>query len=505
MSIRFLKGLIASRRSVLIACLAVILVPWQAVHAQASENKIVVALATEPPGLDPTMQASASVSDIVWYNIYEGLTRYGPDGKLEPGLAESWSREGDRVYVFNLRPGVVFHDGTPFTSEDVRFSFERNVAEESTNKRKRVFMNFAKIETPDPLTVRITLKEPSSLLPFALAEATAAISSPSTVDNNRTSPVGTGPYKFVEWVRGDSIRLERFEDYNGPIQPTIDEVTFRFLSDENSQILAVRSGQVDYVPSIAAVEAVETIESQGGYRITKGQTQGVLFLGMNNKKAPFDNVNVRAAMYYAVDPDVVNIGTHAGLGKLGGAQTNELNPYFVDVLSERQVDIEKAKELLAEAGYPNGFSVNLRVLSNPSTRRTAEILVGLLAEAGITVELEILETGQWIDTVFRQKNYDMTIISHPEPWAILNYTDPNYFYQYDGPEFRSLIQEAQAAVDEEVIRAKLAAAQKQLYEDAPVVWMYAMPQVGVVREGLNGTRVDLPVSAYPIAEMFWAD
>lgn len=502
---RFLKGLMAKRRSVLIACLAVMISPWQAAHAQSSDSEIVVALATEPPGLDPTMQASASVSDVVWYNIYEGLTRYGPDGSLEPGLAESWSREGENVYVFKLRPDVVFHDGTPFTSEDVKFSFERNVAEESTNKRKRVFENFSKIETPDPLTVRITLAEPSSLLPFALAEATAAISSPATAEDNRTSPVGTGPYKFVEWVRGDSIEMERFEDYNGPIQPTIDDVTFRFLSDENSQILAVRSGQVDYLPSIAAVEAVETIENQGGYQITQGQTQGVLFLGMNNKQEPFDDVNVRRAMYYAVDPEVVNIGTHAGLGKLGGAQTNELNPYFVDVLGERQPDPEKARELLAEAGYPDGFTVNLRVLSSPSTRRTAEILVGVLAESGITVELEILETGQWIDTVFRQKNYDMTIISHPEPWAILNYTDPNYFYQYDGPEFRALMQEAQAATDEEVIREKLAAAQKQLYEDAPVVWMYAMPQVGVVREGLKGTRVDLPVSAYPIAEMSWEE
>ncbi len=162
------------------------------------------------------------------------------------------------------------------------------------------------------------------------------------------------------------------------------------------------------------------------------------------------------------------------------------------------------KKVFAEAGHPNGFTVNLRVLSNPSTRRTAEILVAQLSQVGVTVNLEVLEPGQWIDNVFRQKNYDMTIISHPEPWAINNYTDPNYFYQYDGAEFRKLMQEAQSAPDETTLRSKLKAAQKQLFSDAPVVWMYAMPQVGIVNASLNGTRVDLPVPAYPVAEMSWA-
>ena len=477
---------------------------WLPAHA-ADKDKVVIALPAEPPGLDPAMQPAAAVSEVVWENIFEGLTRFDPAGKIVPGLALSWTHESPLVYTFKLRPGVKFHDGKPLTAEDVKFSFERNAAADSTNKRKRVFVNFAKIETPDPLTVKITLKEPSALLPFYLAEGTASIQSAATAATNRTAPVGTGPYRFVKWVRGDSIEMERYADYKGPVAPRIQHAVFRFMPDENAQVLALRSGQVDYLPYIAAVEAINSLAKDGQFKVTQGQTQGVLFLGMNNKKPPFNDIRVRRAMYYAVDAQMVNEGTHGGFGKKGGAQVNELNPYFVDVLGAPKFNAKTAKKMLADAGFPNGFSVNLRVLNNPSTRRTAEILVAQLADVGIQVKLEVQETAQWLDIVFKNKNYDMTIISHPEPWAIFNYTDPNYFYQYDGEKFRALMKEAEAATDESTLKAKLAAAQKQLYDDAPVVWMYAMPQVGVVRAGLNGTRVGLPVPAYPVAEMGWGN
>lgn len=486
------------------ALAALLVLPASLAKADAKSNSVVIALPTEPPGLDPTMQAPAPVSEVTWENVLEGLTRYDASGKLVPGLALSWELKSPNTYEFKLRPGVKFHDGEPFTSADVKFSFERNYGEKSTNKRKRVFANIDKIETPDPLTVAITLKRPSALFPFDLAESTAAILSPKSVEGVRTKPIGTGPYKFARWVQGHSIEFERYVDYVGPVKPQIDKVTFRFMPDENSQVLALRSGQVDYVPYIAAVETIDSLKKDGKFKVTQGQTQGVLFLGMNNKRKPFTDVRVRRAMYAAIDAQMVNDGTHGGFGRTGGAQTNKLNPYFVDVLGKQAYEPAKAKKAFAEAGFPNGFSVDLRVLSNPATRRTAEILVAQLSEVGVTVKLDILESGQWIDNVFRQKNYDMTIISHPEPWAINNYTDPNYFYQYDGPEFRALMQEAQAAPDDATLRAKLQAAQKRLYEDAPVVWLYAMPQVGVVSAGLNGTRVDLPVPAYPVAEMSWA-
>lgn len=162
------------------------------VPAFAGKDNLVMALATEPPGLDPTMQASTAVSEVTWMNLFEGLTRFDQDGKILPALAESWTHEGNKVFTFKLRSGVKFHDGSELSSADVKFTFERNISDKSTNKRKRVFANMESIETPDPLTVKITLKVPSALLPFFLAEATAAILSPKSADKNGTNPIGPG-------------------------------------------------------------------------------------------------------------------------------------------------------------------------------------------------------------------------------------------------------------------------------------------------------------------------
>ncbi|WP_233342839.1 ABC transporter substrate-binding protein [Burkholderia cepacia] len=472
--------------------------------AAANDSKIVIAIPNEPPGLDPAMQAPASVSEVTWQNVFEGLTKFDPHGRIVPSLAVSWTRPDPNTYIFKLRPGVKFHDGTPFSSEDVKFSFERAAGPDSTSKRKRVFVNFAKIDTPDPLTVKITTKEPSALLPFFLAEGTAAIESSKSASNNRSHPIGTGPYKFVSWTRGDSVTLVRYPDYKGPVTPTIQNVVFRFISDENAQVLALKGGQVDYLPYMAAADTVKTLKSDSRFRVSAGTTQGVLFLGFNNKKKPFNDVRVRRALYYALDPDAINDGAYGGFAKKPGAQVTTLNPYFVDVLSGVKYDPEKAKKLLSEAGYPNGFAASFKVMGNPTYRRAAEIVVAQLSEVGIQTKLEIQEIPTWMDVVFKHKNYDMTLIEHREPWAIFNFTDPNYFYQYDNEKFRATMKAVEASKDEDEIRRNMAAAQRQLLEDAPVVFLDSVPIVGVVNKALTGTRVDYPLPSYPVAEMSWS-
>ncbi len=474
-----------------------------AAPAQAAKDQVIMALAIEPPGLDPTMQASTAVSEVTWMNIYEGLTRFDEQGKIQPALAESWTQEGNKVFTFKLRKGVKFHDGSDLTAADVKFTFERNVSAKSTNKRKRVFANMVSIETPDPLTVKITLKTPSALLPFFLAEATAAVLSPKTAEKDGTNPVGTGPYKFVSWTRGDSLKLERFADYTGPIKPTIQRATIRFINDENAQIAALQAGDVDYVPVVGAVESVDGFKGDDRFQILAGMTQGVMFLGLNNKQAPFTDLKIRQALYHALDRQAVNLGTHNGYGKPMGAQMTPLNPYWIDTSNIYKHDMAAAKKLLAEAGKPGGFEANLKILPIPSTRRAAEIIASQLAEVGVKVRIEVLETAQWLEVVFRNKNYDMTILSQQEPWSILNYTEPKYLYQYDSPEFRKLIEEAEASTTEAGLKEKLAAAQERLAKDAPSLWLYDFPKIGVANKNLSGLWKNSPAPAYPLAAMHW--
>ncbi len=161
-------------------------------------------------------RAATAVSEVTWMNIFEGLTRFDEQGHIQPALAESWTNKGNKILTFKLLNGVKFHDGAELTSADVKFTFERNIAMQSTNKRKRMFANMDTIETPDQNTVKITLKQPSALLPFFLAETTGAVLSPKTADGDGFRPVGTGPRRFVSWTRGDS----RIRSY-GTCYPTL--------------------------------------------------------------------------------------------------------------------------------------------------------------------------------------------------------------------------------------------------------------------------------------------
>lgn len=180
-----------------------------------------------------------------------------------------------------------------------------------------------------------------------------------------------------------------------------------------------------------------------------------------------------------------------------------LNPYWIDTAGIYKHDLAQARKLLAEAGKGSGFEANLKILPSPSSRRAAEIIVAQFAQIGVKVRIEVLETAQWLEVVFRNKNYDMTILSQQEPWSILNYTDPKYLYQYDSAEFRQIIAEAEASKTEEGLREKLAAAQKRLAQDAPSLWLYDFPKVGVARKELTGLWKNSPVPAFPLAEIRW--
>lgn len=226
-----------------------------------------------------------------------------------------------------------------------------------------------------------------------------------------------------------------------------------------------------------------------------------MFLGLNNARSPFNDLRIRQALHHALDRQAINLGTHNGYGKPMGAQMTPLNPYWIDTSGIYTHNLAQAKKLLAKAGKPNGFDANLKILPIPSTRRAAEIIVAQLAQVGVKVRIEVLETAQWLEVVFRNKNYDMTILSQQEPWSILNYTDPKYLYQYDSAEFRRLIAEADASKSE--LRTKLAEAQKRLAEDAPSLWLYDSPKVGISRKQLMGLWKNSPAPAYPIAEMRW--
>src|SRR5436305_9693693 len=229
------------------ACAVAALATAVPAAGQARKDSVVLGMVLEPTGLDPTTAPAAAIGEVVHYNVLEGLTKINMDGTIVPLLAESWSIDPDgKLYTFKLRKGVKFHDGEAFDSSDVKFSFERAKAPNSTNKSKKaVFDNISRIETPDPYTVILVLNQADGNFLFRMGENTAVILDPKSAANAGTKPVGTGPFMFDSWAKGSSVTLVKNRNYRNPGAVKISKATFRFINDPAAQVAALLAGDID--------------------------------------------------------------------------------------------------------------------------------------------------------------------------------------------------------------------------------------------------------------------
>ncbi|MBM3547459.1 MAG: ABC transporter substrate-binding protein, partial [Alphaproteobacteria bacterium] len=273
-----------------------------ATAAFAAKDTIVIGMQDEPPVLDPTQNAAAAIDVIFSVNVYESLTRIGEDGTVQPSLATSWTAgEDGKVYTFKLPKGVVFDNGEKLTSETVKWSFDRAGSATSTNPTKRHFGNIAGIETPDPETVVIKLKAPSALFLSYMASGGAAIFDPKSAENNKTNPVGSGPYKFRQWVKGDRVVLEKSTTYRDPSKAQIRQATFKFVPDAAAQVPALLAGDIDAFPTVGATETLDRFKSDNRFQVVIGSTEGEVPLILNNNKKPFSDLRMRQAVNHVID------------------------------------------------------------------------------------------------------------------------------------------------------------------------------------------------------------
>jgi peptide/nickel transport system substrate-binding protein len=474
-----------------------------ATAAHAQKDSVVIGQTLEPPTLDPTSGPAQAIREVTYLNIFEGLVRIDRDGKLQPLLAESWTiSPANLVYTFKLRRGVQFHDGSAFDSADVKFTFERATAQDSTNAQKWIFAPIASIATPDPATAVITLKQPAGNFLYGLAWGDAVIFGAESAANNKTNPIGTGPYRFQRWNRGDRVELVRNDAYWGKV-PAISRGTFRFIPDAQAQVSAIRAGDVDALSNLAAQEAAEPLKADPKLKVVVGNTEGETIVAINNGKAPFNDVRVRRALAYAIDRKAVITGAVWGFGTPIGSHFSPNHPAYADLTGMYPYDPMKARALLREAGFPNGFDATLRLPPPPYARRSGEIVAAFLAQVGVRVSIEPIEFAQWLDQVFRNKNYDLSIIAHTEPLDIGIYARDDYYFQYKKPEFKELMAKIDATADEAERNKLYGDAQRMLAEDAANVFLFQLPKIGAWNADLNGMWENWPLPANPLAELSW--
>ena len=464
--------------------------------SRADTNELVVGIAQDlDDSLDPHKTVKAGTREVM-FNVFEGLMKPTPDGDLTPAIAESYTVSEDRkTYTFTLREGVKFHNGDTVTAEDVIWSIERCAAATETGiVQVEAFSVIQAIETPDDKTVAITISEASN--EFISYMTTAIL--PADYDKQDTDPVGTGPFKFVSRTAQDSVVLEKFDGYWGtPAQ--LDKVTLKIMENADSLMMSLQSGAIDLCAHLTSTQVAQL---EKDFNVAEGTMNLVQAMYLNNAVAPFDDVRVRQALCYAVDKqEIIDLAFDGYGSPIGSSMYPAFGKYFDDSLTNYYTrDVEKAKALLAEAGYPDGFDMTITVPSNYKPHMdTAEVLVQQLAQIGVNAAIEPIEWESWVSDVYAGRQFQSTVVgvdaSTMTARALLERFTSDYgknFINYNNAEYDALFQQTLTAYDDAEQTAIYKQMLANLTENAANVYIQDLADLVAVRKGVEG------VTFYPI-------
>ena len=464
--------------------------------SRADTNELVVGIAQDlDDSLDPHKTVKAGTREVM-FNVFEGLMKPTPDGDLTPAIAESYEVSEDRMtYTFHLREGVQFHNGETVTAEDVVYSIQRCAAATETGiVQVEAFSVIQAIETPDDKTVAITISEASN--EFISYMTTAIL--PADYDKQDTDPVGTGPFKFVSRTAQDSVVLEKFDGYWGtPAQ--LDKVTLKIMENADSLMMSLQSGAIDLCAHLTSTQVAQL---EKDFNVAEGTMNLVQAMYLNNAVAPFDDVRVRQALCYAVDKqEIIDLAFDGYGSPIGSSMYPAFGKYFDDSLTNYYTrDVEKAKALLAEAGYPDGFDMTITVPSNYKPHMdTAEVLVQQLAQIGVNATIEPIEWESWVSDVYAGRQFQSTVVgvdaSTMTARALLERFTSDYgknFINYNNAEYDALFQQTLTAYDDAEQTAIYKQMLANLTENAANVYIQDLADLVAVRKGVEG------VTFYPI-------
>ena len=458
--------------------------------ARAQTNEIVVGIAQDlDESLDPHKAVAAGTKEVM-FNVFEGLVKPTPDGDLIPAVASGYTVSPDQtVYTFTLREGVLFHNGDPVEMEDVVYSIERCADDSEGTPLIPALSAISDIQS-DETTLTITLAQPDSEF---LSYLTLAVL-PADYDGQDTAPVGTGPFKFVSRAAQDSIVLERFADYWGT-PAELDKVTFRIIENADSLVMSLQSGAIDLFSHLTTTQAAQLGDD---FQILEGTMNLVQALYLNNAVEPFSNEKVRQALCYAVDKQQIIDLAFDGYGSpIGSSMYPAFQKYFVEDLTDYYpYDPERAMELLAEAGYPDGFTMTITVPSNYQPHiDTAQVLVEQLKAVGITAEIQLVEWGTWLDETYTNRQFQSTVVgvdaSNMTARALLERfisTAGDNFINYSDSDYDALFAQVQTAADDDARTELYKEMERNLTEHAANVYIQDLADLVALRTGLEGLR-----------------
>jgi peptide/nickel transport system substrate-binding protein len=451
-----------------------------------------IGLTAEPANLDFTRTDGAAIPEALLVNVYEGLVKLDQaTGEIEPLLAESWTVSPDRrTYDFTLRQGVTFSNGAEFTADDVKFSIERVKGADWTVSLKSGMNVVESVEVVSPTQVRVVLSQPSNNWLFRMTTRIGAMFDPSGVADLANTPVGTGPYTVAEFRRGDALVLRARDDYWGE-RPAIREVTLRYFDDPTAANNALLTDGIDVIGTVQAPESLAQFEDDGRFRVIEGTTNGEVTLAMNNASGPTSDVRVRRAIAMAIDHQAVLDTAWAGRGALIDTMVPPTDPWHEPLPDVTPYDPAAARALLAEAGTPS-LTLRFRIANLPYAVAAAQVVQSQLAAVGIDAQIEPLEfPARWLEQVFTNADYDLSIVAHVEPRDITTFGNPQYYWRYANPEVQRLLADSETGSTDQQV-TDLRQVGRLIAEDAAADWLFLLPNLMVadaVVQGLPENRI----------------
>lgn len=441
----------------------------------AAETVLRMAFAIQPATLDPQKMRVGGVDYNYVYNCFNRLTAQDPQLQVQPDLATSWEASEDlKTWTFHLRPGVKFHNGKPFDASDVAFTFKRIQDKEVGSVLRVNFMIVDSIEAVDPMTVRFNLSIPYADLPAAVAAYQAAIVTEGALDTLTTHPIGTGPFRFVEYRPGDQLVMERNPDYFLPGVPKLDRVIIRIIPEFTTSVAALESGSVDGVFDLPP-EQMEKLAKSTVARVEEvqaGRWQGIIW---NCEMKPFDDPRVRRAFIKLIDKPAVTEIAMFGHATPTLTPIPPFHPYFRKDIPIGGADIPGAKKLLAEAGIPQGWELEMYVPgSNPPRERLATAFRDTAKQAGINVSLRIAPPDKFFaemegkvlfsaDGFYGRATPDLMVY----PWYHSSGSWNNTLWHYKNPEVDKILDAARATTDKAAQAKLYGRFQEMVIDDGP--------------------------------------
>ena len=456
--------------------------------ASSGEAEITIGLPQDlDNSLDPYQITAAGTREVL-FNVFEGLVKPDTDGSFVDAAASGHTVSEDGLtYTFTLRDNVVFHNGQPCTVDDVLYSFETCAATATNTAVAGALSDIEDISAGDGV-ITITLKRANSSF---LSTVSSVSLVPKDYTDQATAPVGTGPFRFVSYTPQDRVVFERNEDYYGEL-PALKRVTCRIYDDANALFTALNAGALDMANHLTVDQANSLTN---GYQIIEGEMNLVQALYLNNARAPFDDERVRQALCYAVDVDTLLALTEDGHGaKLGTSIYPSFTKYFDETLTDAYpYDPAKAAELLKEAGV-SGLSFTIKVPGNYTPHvDTATVLAQMLAEAGISAQVQKVEWSTWLSDVYQGRDFDATVIgfdaAYLSPDALLKRwmsDDSSNMISYSNPDYDAAMEKAWSLTDDEEQTAAYKEAAKILSDTAANVYLQDLADFVALNPAFEG-------------------